>query len=150
MWWAKLDGNENSQDFKSTLWLSGRSYDSHCFGFFFMSTAKSSIKKSLHTLTFSLSVSQQSWTTQRPGWQKSMLWCIGSLRRTDRCWSFWWNTWLSRRGIWPTSTVTHYYAVSDFAYQTNRTVLAVALSALTVTEDYSFCFHLLSSAFKSL
>lgn len=38
----------------------------------------------------------QSWTTQRPGWRRSTLWCTGCPRRTGRCWSCWWDTWPRR------------------------------------------------------
>lgn len=50
------------------------------------------------------SVSVQSWTTRRPGWQRSMAWCIDYRRKTGRCLSCWWSTWASR---WRTSTRSH-------------------------------------------
>lgn len=68
--------------------------------FFFVSSSNVTLRTSnWFRLPLCVFMFVQSWTTRRPGWQRSMLWCTGCLRRTGRCWSCWCNIWLSRLRI---------------------------------------------------
>lgn len=101
IWWRSW--NWGNMSFKSvvlvndgSLWLCGTSY------IHFVLACQQRRHRKTQSLSLSLSLSLhvsmfvQSWTTQRPGLRRSMLWYIGCRRRTDRCWSCWWNIWLSR------------------------------------------------------